>query len=141
MANEIENEIKDLQDILSLNPDLNDRSRSEEWTLSYNRDADMVIMGGAFPEGSYYYPVFDTGALLRIDKDKKVYGFAIESAKHFIKCNPELALPLSLIVYPARTRYVTIPFLKFAYQTKRGLNSVRSITSVSDFIAGKAAFA
>src|SRR3990167_2409544 len=54
--------------------------RGEDWNIYYNKKADMITMGANFPAGTFYYCV-DDGAMIRIDENNKIYGFAIENAK------------------------------------------------------------
>jgi hypothetical protein len=137
----MDKELEKLKEIVEANKDLKERISSDRWSISYNKDADMIIMGGVFPKGSFYHPVDDSGVLMRIDKNNRILGFAIEDTKYFIKQNPEMAFALNFVVHPYRTKYITIPALFIAYQTKRSLNNMKSILSVSDYVAGKAVFA
>ena len=137
----MEQEIKQkLKEILSRNEDLRERLERDPWAISYNKRADMVLMGTAFPVGSFYYPVGGTGVMLRIDKNDKLYGFAIENAKSFIKQNPEMGIALSFIIYPIRSFFVKLPLYFIAYHALKGFNTMKSILSVGDYVAGKASF-
>lgn len=128
---------EELKAILNANDTLPEDIRG--WSVSYNKKADMFIAGKDFPIGSFYFPV-DEGVMLRIDKDRKIYGFAIENTKFFMRENPQLALPLSILVYPYRFWLYTLPTLFISHHIAKGLNKMRSITTISDYIAGKAAF-
>ncbi|MEI6238310.1 MAG: hypothetical protein WCP15_02100 [bacterium] len=79
-----------LKEIINKNSELRERVEREAWSVNYNKKADMIIMGGDFPVNTSYYPVGDTGVMIRIDKDEKIYGFAIENVKFFMKKNPSL---------------------------------------------------
>ena len=129
---------QELKEILSSNRDLKERTASESWEISYNKKADMLTMGAEFPKGSFYYPLEDTGVLLRIDKNKKIYGFAIENTKYFIKNNPDVGFVLSLFVYPIRSMFVTFPYYFFVSKTMKGIREIKGI--LSDYVAGKVAF-
>ncbi|MCX6786371.1 MAG: hypothetical protein NTU85_00925 [Candidatus Kaiserbacteria bacterium] len=133
----MEQNLNELKEIMLANPNLDRRIKSDAWSVSYNRRADMVLMGESFPKGSFYVPVED-GVLVRIGKNKKIYGFAIENAKSFIKRNPRgVGLALSFIVYPIRSMLFTLPVLFITYQAAR----MRSILSVSDFFAARTTYA
>ena len=125
-----------LKEILLVNENLRERLENDPWSISYNKKADMVLMGTKFPIGSFYYPVGGTGVMLRIDENNKLYGFAIENAKSFIKENPEMAIVLSFIVYPVRSFFI----LFLIYHTIKGVNNIKRILSMGDYVAGKASF-
>lgn len=137
----MEQDQKQLKAIVAANQDLKERVEAERWSISYNKDADMVLMGTKFPKNTFYYPVDDSGVLLRIDNNNKLYGYAIEDAKVRMKENPEISLALSFVIHPYRTRLITLPIFFLIHQTARGINGMKSIFSVSDYVAGKAAFA
>lgn len=133
----MEQNLNELKEIMNANPDLDNRVINGGWTVSYNRRADMVVMGERFPKGTYYIPV-DDGVMVRIDSDKKIYGFAVENAKSFIKRNPRgVGLALSFVVYPLRSILFTLPILYITYQAAR----MKSILSVSDYFVARTAFA
>lgn len=142
MDKNINKQSEELKAILECNQDLKERVSSEDWSISYNKKADMISMGTSFPEGTFYFPIEETGALLRIDKNNKIYGFAIENAKQFAKENPELQFPLYFIMYPKRSLFIKLPLAFIAYHTVKGIDNMTSnILAVSDYIAGKASFA
>jgi|SRR3989344_383198 len=131
------NKTEELQNIIASNADLKERITADRWTVSYNKRADFLLMGGEFPKGSFYYPVDDSGLMLRVDKDNKVYGFAIENAKRFATEFPELKFALQLATHPLRTKYLIIPVMSLVYNMAVGMDS---IMSVSNYVAGKAAY-
>jgi len=128
---------EELRDIVATNPDLKERIVAERWSISYNKRADFVLMGGNFPEGSFYYPIDDSGLMLRIDKDNKLYGFAVENAKRFATEFPELKFALQLAMHPVRTKYFIFPAMFLVYHMVIGIDA---IVSVSNYVAGKAAY-
>ncbi|MBM3261403.1 hypothetical protein FJY93_03205 [Candidatus Kaiserbacteria bacterium] len=128
---------EELKAILSANDNLPSEIRG--WAVSYNKTADMFIAGRDFPLGSFYFSV-DEGVMLRVDENKKIYGFAIENAKSFVKNNPQFALPFSIVMHPIRFYIFTLPTLFVFYHVAIGIVKMRSILSISDYIAGKAAF-
>lgn len=136
----MEQNLKQLKDIIAANQDLKGRVEAERWSISYNKEADMVLMGTKFPRNTFYYPVGDSGVLLRVDSKNRLYGYAIENAKIRIKENPEISLALSFVIHPYRTRFIIFPILFLVHQTARSINGMKSIFSVSDYVAGKAAF-
>ena len=82
---------KKLKEIFDANGDLrqNLEKNPNMWSFSYNRKADMLVVGEEFPIGSFFYQVKD-GIMLRIDDSNKIYGFAIENTKDFISNNKEI---------------------------------------------------
>ena len=136
-----------LKEILSSNEDLQRRMESEKWTLLYNKRSDTVLMGAGFPDGSFYYPVVfkneDTGVALRIDKNNKIYGLAIENAKYFIRRHKSesIAVALSFLIYPKTSYLIKLPSYFVAYHTLRGIHNIKAIfNTTSDYVAGKAAY-
>lgn len=141
------NEQKKLKEILSSNENLRGRMESEKWTLFYNRNSDMVMIGGEFPAGSFYYPVTfkdqDTGVMLRVDKNDKIYGLVIENAKYFIREHKgeSIAIALSFVVYPKTSYLIKLPAYFVAYHTLKRINNLRAVfNTTSDYVAGKAAY-
>mgnify|MGYP001567441710 FL=1 len=128
-----------LKEILLVNENLRERLENDPWSISYNKKADMVLMGTKFPIGSFYYPVGGTGVMLRIDENNKLYGFAIENTKSFIKENPEMAIVLSLIVYPVRSFFILCLYF-FTYHAIKRFDNIKRILSIGDYVAGKASF-
>lgn len=128
-----------MDEILKANTDLRERLDKDpsQWSISYNKKADMVIIGEQFPAGTFYFPVHDTGVMVRIDNNNKIYGFAIENAKYFMRKNPEMALPLSVVVNPIKFKLVTIPMFFVTYHT---LNGVQSIITLTDFVTRKLSY-
>ena len=135
-----QNAKQQLEKIISVNRDLRERVKKEDWSISYNRKADMLLMGGIFPTETFYFPLNDSRVMVRIDKDYKIYGYAIENAKAFIRENPEEGLILSFIVYPVRSLLFKLPLYFLAYQTAKGIESMRAIWSISNYVAGRAAY-
>ena len=133
------NEIKQkIKTIIEANPDL--RELSQDWSMSYNKRADMVFMGANFPENTFYVPV-DENMMIRVDKDNKIHGFAIENAKSFIKKHPEF-IPLHFVIYPYRSLFLVLPYYFVLYQTIRGINRMKHAFSVSEnYIAGRVFYA
>lgn len=107
------------------------------WTPVYNKKADMFEAGTSFPEGSFYFPIDDTGVMLRIDNNNKIYGFAIENVKVFMRENPEFAFVLSSFVSPLKFRLNYIVML-FTYRTKLAKHAV--IKNFADYFAGRALY-
>ena len=127
----------ELKEILAANESL--REGVKHWSVSYNKTADMVVAGKDFPVGSFYFPV-DDGVMLRIDKDKKIYGFAIENAKYFIKEHPEFTFLFDKPMRPVRYYLFTLPMFFVFFQIASGIFKMRSLLSFSDYIAAKAAY-
>jgi hypothetical protein len=92
----------------------NEGTQQKSLPVKYNRKADMIIIGGSFPEGSLYVSVEDTGMLIRINRDEMIIGYAIENAKCFIQKNPNLLMSIELVplVYPIRAK-IAHHILKF----------------------------
>lgn len=111
------------QKIEEHNRDLRERIAAEKWNISYDKRTDMVFMGATFLKGTFYVPINDTGFLVRVDKDYKIHGFAIENAKHFIKENPDMRA-LNLIVRPFTTISLLLMLLTTEW-TLRGLSQLR----------------
>jgi hypothetical protein len=122
-----------LKQILGNNPDLLNRIQSESWEIKYRKDSDMILMGAKFPSDTFYFDVKGSGVLVRIDDDKKIYGFAIENFKYFTKKNPEFRLFYFLIAHPfqAYALYILI----------KSLDKMRMIKVVSEYVAGQAVYA
>lgn len=130
-----------LEKMVSVNGDLQERMQAERWTISYDRRADMIRMGGKFPKGTFYLPLGGTRVMVRIDKNHKIYGYAIENAKAFIKENPEEGFLLSFVVYPIRSFLFKLPYRILMYHTIRGIRGgMEGMISISNYVAGKAAF-
>jgi len=136
-----QNTKQQLEKIVAANGDLRERIQKESWTISYNRSADMISMGGNFPKSTFYFSLKDSRVMVRIDKNYRIYGFAIENAKAFIKENPQEGVLLSFIVYPIRSFAIKLPLYFLAYQTTKGVETMKSIFSISDYVAGRAAYA
>lgn len=129
-----------LKEIMAGNADLQERAASEKWAVSYNKKADMLVMGAVFPEGSYYFPVYDSGVLVRIDNSNRIYGFGIENAERFSKENPEIGVVLSFVMHPVRS--LVLSFV--GYHTLKGIRGMKKMTgifTVSNFVASKAVLA
>lgn len=129
-------EDKKLKSILDSNHDLHQRMYDEEWSVKYRKSSDMLVMGAAFPEGSFYHYVNGTGVMVRVDENQKIYGFAIENIKSFIKENPEVGFMFYPIVYPYR-----FLFRILIYRIWRNIDELKKISAVSDYIAGRASLA
>ena len=127
-----------LKEVMSLNENLRERVESENWMISYNKKADMLLMGGVFPEGSFYLPIED-GVMLRVDENNKVWGFAIENTKHFIRNNPEVGFILSFIVYPVRTRIAA--HLSFLIGKIGEMAKEKQIEAVAGYVTSRVTFA
>lgn len=142
MEQDIKQHKESLKEILDANTDLRKKLEGNtlNWSISYDRRSDMVRMGGLYPKGTFYYPVLDTGVLIRVDKNNKIHGFAIENAKYYIKKHPEIAVVLSFVVYPYRSFFL-MPIFRVMYHTEKTLDSVKSILTISDFVHNKALFA
>ena len=128
---------EELKEILAMNDALPEDIT--QWSVSYNRKVDMVVAGKDFPVGSYYFPVAE-GVMLRVDKDKKIYGFAIENASFFVKNHAQFALPLSIVMHPVRFYLFTLPVMFIFYKVQTGMLRIRGMLTISDYIAGRAAF-
>ncbi len=125
---------EEVKKIFSQNPDL--KERMKHWSTAYNKGADMIASGEKYPVGSFYTSIGE-GIMLRIDKNGRIYGFAIENVKDFIKQNPNpLGLSLSIYVYPVRSFLVTLPMLFFAYQTPKIIKQANAMF-VSDYIVAR----
>ena len=136
-------EKKEMREIISANPNLRDRLEKDPyiWSFHYNKKADMLVVGEKFPVGSFYHYIpNNSGVMLRVDKNKKIYGFAIENTKFFMKKNPEVGFYLSLIVYPKRTQ-ILFTILSIFLHTVRGLNKIRAILPVTDYVTRRLAHA
>ncbi len=139
MEPSIEQKNKALQQILSVNSDLQKRSVEEGWKVLYDKRTDMVTIGKEFPAGTFYYPVED-GFMLRVDKDNKIYGFAIENAKLFVEKHKEF-LPLSFVIYPYRSLFMLASFI-LIHKTLNGMKEMGAIFSASQsYVASKACYA
>ncbi|TRZ53454.1 hypothetical protein D4R99_00815 [bacterium] len=132
-------QLKKIKDIMLVNEDLRERSSEESWSVQYNKKADILTIGTTFPVGSFYYNLSDTGVMLRIDSNNKIYGFAVENTKYFMKRNPEVGISLYPIVYPIRSR-VLFPIFSLVFSVKYGLSKIQSIGTLTDFVAGRASF-
>lgn len=129
----------ELKEILLANKNLEQRFKAENWQASYNKRTDMIIMGSEFPAETFYFPIEDTGLMLRIDSGGKIYGFAIENAKYFIKKNPEIGISLSFLVHPFTSQIVS---LVSAFALKIGsIGKVNQIEAVTGYVTRRAAFA
>ena len=128
-----------LRAISEANGDLSERMK--DWDISYNKKADMVTMGGTIPEGTYYIYADEDGAMIRVDEQNRIYGFAIENATYFKKKHPEVAFALNFVMYPTRTRFITIPFLACVYHTKLSIDKMRGIFAVADYVQQTKRFA
>ncbi|OGY54612.1 MAG: hypothetical protein A2951_03000 [Candidatus Buchananbacteria bacterium RIFCSPLOWO2_01_FULL_56_15] len=123
---------EEIEKILRANENLLERAKGEDWNIYYNKKADMITMGANFPAGTFYYCV-DDGAMIRIDENNKIYGFAIENAKFYLKRHPEIALLFYPIVHPYR-----FFGLLLRYKFVRNVDKIGKILSFSNSIAGKA---
>jgi len=132
---------KKLKEIFDANGDLrqNLEKNPNMWSFSYNRKADMLVVGEEFPIGSFFYQVKD-GIMLRIDDSNKIYGFAIENTKDFISNNKEIGFLLSFIVYPVRSLLFKLPYYFIMYHTIKGLNKMFTILPVTDRVFNKVQF-
>jgi len=79
----------DIQKISEANHDLPERMRVEDWDVTYDKKADMVMIFGDAPQNSTYHHVDRSGFMVRvIDDSNKICGFAIEGYKSFAKEKP-----------------------------------------------------
>lgn len=142
MANIENNTEQKLREILDSN---NLPEMIEGWTrYSYNKEADLFEAGTNYPAGSYFFSIDDTGVMLRIDDQKKIYGFAIENVKVFLKENPQFDLPLSYFIAPARFYGYYVPAFVFyflMYQTGLAIQTVINMKGFADYVAGRALYA
>lgn len=125
-------EKKQLKNIVEKNSDLQERIQKENWGTRYNRASDMIVMGTQFPAGSFYVYVNGSGVMIRVDDSYKIYGFAIENAKAFVRKNQEIGVLFYPMVFPIRFFWM--------YWTWRGMNKMKRIMSVSDYIAGEVCY-
>lgn len=126
---------KQLKAIIERNSDLQQRIREGKWKVKYNKPSDMIIMGEAFPADSFYFYLNGSGVMIRIDSDNRIYGFAIEDAKYFIKNNPDIGWLFMPLVYPLRYFW-----LNAVYKVFGGFSEIRRIFAVSEYIAGEACY-
>lgn len=105
------------------NQGLRERVTAENWKISYDRKADMIFMGAGFPKETFYVPVDEKGFMVRVDKDFKIYGFAIENAKAFVRETPELQ-PLNYVIRPIRSLF-SLLLLVTSIRALKGLQNIR----------------
>ena len=126
----MEKNIKQLKSILEKNPDIvRGDAPLVRWSIKYLKDSDMIILGEKFPSGTFYLHIKD-GVMVRIDKKEKIYGFAIENAKSFIKKNPEVGFVFYPNVYPLRF------WMHFFW--KKSITNIKRATTLSNFVAAQA---
>lgn len=121
-----------LKKIFAVNNDMHRRIEEENWDVKYNKESDFLIMGTKFPENSFYFYVNGSGVMIRVDGNNKIYGFAIENTKKFIKNNAEIGWLFYPIVHPIKFFWM--------YLLWRGIDRMKRITAVTDYIAGEACF-
>lgn len=93
----------DIQKISEANHDLPERMRVEDWDVTYDKKADMVMIFGDAPQNSTYHHVDRSGFMVRvIDDSNKICGFAIEGYKSFAKENPDFYFLLMPLTNPMR---------------------------------------
>jgi hypothetical protein len=130
MANQL-NKKEQLLAIRDANSNLDDRMKS--WDAFYDKKADTVTIGLDFPANTYLTYLDDDGFLLRVDSNNMIHSFVIENASKYKKIRKELSLPLSVIMYPTRTKYITLPILFAVYQMSIGLDKISSSFELADF--------
>ncbi|HEC32943.1 MAG TPA: hypothetical protein ENI63_01630 [Candidatus Kaiserbacteria bacterium] len=126
-----EEEKKELLIIFEKNDNLHQRMMRENWNIKYNKGSDMILMGVPFIEGTFYRSVGNTGMMIRLDKDDKIHGFAIENAKFFLRENQEF-IGLYPLVYPLRTKamFAVFSFASFI----RNMNPMKNLLTTEVFI-------
>jgi hypothetical protein len=55
---------------------------------------------------TFYSYVEGKGMMIRLDKNGKIYGFAIENASYFIKDKPDFAYVMYPIIHPLRAKII-----------------------------------
>jgi len=75
------------KEISDKNRDLKERMIKETWKVTYDKEADILTMGGKFPKDSgNIYIDEKLGSMIRVGEDKRIYGFIIENYKNvFLK--------------------------------------------------------
>ncbi|MFH1890381.1 MAG: hypothetical protein ABIJ91_02345 [Candidatus Kuenenbacteria bacterium] len=121
-----------LKNIIDNNPDIEKRMKIENWDIKYRKSSNMIIMGTQFPKDSFYFYVNGSGVMARIDKNNKIYGFAIENARFFIKKNPEIGWFFYPLVYPIKFFWMNLIW--------KSTDKIKKMTVVSDYIAGEACY-
>jgi hypothetical protein len=105
----------------------------KSWDAFYDKKADTVTIGLDFPANTYLTYLDEDGFLLRVDSNNMIHSFVIENASKYKKIRKELSLPLSVIMYPTRTKYITLPILFAVYQMSIGLDKISSSFELADF--------
>ncbi len=124
----IQQKIK-LMEILSCNTNLEQRIKADNWVVNYRKEPDMLIIGAGFPDGTFYFNFDDSGLMIRIDKNNKIYGFAIENAKFFLERNSSIKPAFYPYVHPIKSF-----FLHYANRTLGNLNQLKSILRLNDYV-------
>ncbi len=92
--------------IIKNNKDLQKRMIKESWKTTYDKKADMLILGTRFPKGSgNIYINEKEGSMIRIGENGKIYGFVFENYKSVFLKENENSFIFWLIFLPDTYRF------------------------------------